>query len=291
MRHRLSPALSLLLLLLLFTACGADRPTEPPVEKASVTLPPIESFAEPPALPPVIDEGQIASRERAELEFDMYSITDRLENGDPCRECIYSSDGSLFSQTYYTYGDKGLAETDTYQPDGTLSSYCLFLYHVDGAAQRQLLYDAASPQSPRTITDMDADKRVFHQWQEGTNGERLEWLCVYTDEKPQITFSFSVEVDQDRVPQDRPGMYIQVEEFFASQSIPYEMQTFDHQVIYGGHSVSGNRLTSFVLIECARDGTYLLQNIFNGDGKLYYRYNIQSHQVLFEDETLSPGFS
>ena len=136
MRHRLSPALSLLLLLLLFTACGADRPTEPPVEKASVTLPPIESFAEPPALPPVIDEGQIASRERAELEFDMYSITDRLENGDPCRECIYSSDGSLFSQTYYTYGDKGLAETDTYQPDGTLSSYCLFLYDVDAQGNR-----------------------------------------------------------------------------------------------------------------------------------------------------------
>lgn len=290
MERRLFSVLSFLLLPLLLAACGASSSTEAPAGKTSITLPPIEAFAEPSAAPPVVDERQIAFSEQVELEFGMRSVTDRLENGEPCRECIYASDGSLFSQTYYTYGDKALSETDTYLPDGTLSSYSVFLYEVDGAAQRQLLYDAASPQSPRTITDMDAAERVVHQWQEGPNGERTEWLCAYTDDKPQMTYSFSVEVDQDRVPQDRPGMYIQVEEFFSSRNISYEMQAADHQVIYGGHSASGGDLTSFTLIECARDGTYLLQNIFNGDGALYYRYDIETQQILFEDETLSPGF-
>lgn len=288
MKHRLSLGLSLLLPLLL-TACGAEEVPEAPAGEASIILPVMETVTVPPAVPPAIDEKQIASSQQTELGFGMYSVTDYLENGDSCRESIYDSSGQLFSQTYFTYDDKGLTKTDTYLSDGTLTSYSVFLYNVAGAAQRQVLYDAASPQTPRTVTDLDAAERVIHQWQDGTNGERVEWRCTYTPQHTRMTYSVSVDVNQDRVTQDRPGMYIQVEEFFTSQTISYEMQAADHQVIYGGHSASGGSLTGFALIECARDGSYLLQNSFNGDGKLYYRYDIEAQQVLFEDAALSPG--
>lgn len=276
------------LLLLSLTSCGTKNNAEASSENPAIFPPIMETAADPPTEPPDFDERQIAYSDKSELYMGMYTVTDYLENGAACRESSYNSDGSLFSQTYYTQDGNGVTGAYTFLADGTLLSYSLFFYDVEGAARREFLYGADSSRLPQSVTDTDTAGRIIHQWQDGSYGERTEWKCDYTPDSPKVSCTFSIDVDQDRVSQDRPGMYIQVEEFTDSETVSYEMQSPDHQVIYGGHSSGGYAPTGISLIECTSDGSYLLQNSFNRDGCLYFSYDCVSQQVLFEDKTLSP---
>ena len=263
------------------TAPAGDSLAPPSVGAASVVA---------PSVPPAIDESEIARTERSEPDsFGMYTVTDYLEQERVCRTTYYIGDNAMAYETYCDYDAEGRLEAEfVFNSEALLLPFAVFSYDAANAARREVRYLPSDLQRPQAVTDTDAIGRVVYRWQRGTRGEYEQEQYQYASASPQVVYTFSLDCRQDRVPQDRPGLYIQVSEMFDSQTISYQMAAPENYIIYGGHSSMDGAFTSLSLIECDPNGGYLLQNSFNAKGERYYVFDCQARQVLLDDQTLAP---